>query len=243
MMDNYTTAGPAMLDMIDVLGVNVCAEDIAKQYDYSTLLLAARRGLLRTELAEDIGLGNKVDERSINHRQYVDFFIVEETAKELYAAFDRNGMIRHDFSKYAVSFNILSFLKIVSNGIIEPDESYFDVVANTQRILSVLTNSEYESFEGLEPEVIEGFYRLLKWNLSATHYELITYRMGLESGYPKSRQEVANMLGLTEQAILFGEREVFAKMGRLFYDRDKAHTALTLVNREPNRIKKKQKNS
>ena len=230
------TPEPAKLDMLDVIGISVCAADCAKQYDSSSLLLAARRGQLRTELGEDMG----IDDTPQNpHRGYIRSFICDTTADELYRAFERNGMIRHDLHKYAVSFNVLSFLQIVSNGIIDPDESYFDVVANTKRILQVMTNREYETFEGLEPEVMEGFHKILKWNLSKTHYDLIVARMGLENGRPKSRPKVANMLGLTEQAVLFGEREVFARMGRIFCERDRANTAISFVNREPSRIERK----
>lgn len=239
-LDGPRTPDPYVLDMVDVIGVNACAADYAKRYDTRSLLLAARRGKLKTELAEDMGIdGSKEDDPNAKLENYVKSFICNTTADELYKAFEEKGMIRHDFDQYAVSFNILSFLKIVSNGTIEPDDSYFDVVTNTQRILSVMTNEEYETFEGLEPEVIEGFHRILKWNLSKIHYELIVARMGLVNGHPKSRQKVANMLGLTEQAVLFGEREVFAKMGRIFCDRDRANTAIALVNREPNRITKK----
>lgn len=239
-LDGPRTPDPVVLDMVDVIGVNACAADYAKRYDTSTLLLAARRGKLRTELAEAMGIdGSTEDDPNAERENYVKSFVCNTTADELYKAFEKNGMLRHDISKYAVSFNILSFLKIVSNGITDPDESYFDVIENTQRIIGLMTNREYETFGGLEPEVIEGFHRILKWNLSKMHYELIVARMGLRDGRPKSRQVVANMLGLTEQAVLFGEREVFTKMGRIFCDRDKANTAIALVNREPNRITKK----
>lgn len=232
-----TTEGPVVLDMLDLFdGLSVCARDYLAKYDSASLLLAARRGQLRTELKKDAGLEEGVEPKF--GMDFVRGSVCNTCADELYKVFDREGMIRHDFREYANSFNILAFLQLTSNGIVEPDESYFNSMQNVKRILQLMTNSEYEEFVGLQPEVIDGFLSILKWNLSRNHYEIITSRMGLITGRCQSRAKVANKLRLTEQAVLFGEREVFLKMSRIFSMRDRT-SLISLVNREPKKIRKR----
>ena len=136
--------------------------------------------------------------------------------------------------KYRSSFNIMEYLRLVSNHVVSPNESCFVTYNNIERFRRMATDDEFRNLEddgGLKHEVIEGFLRMLKWNLSKKEFNVITSRMGLIDGECRSREEVAHLLEMTENAVVKNEKEALRRGGNIFKNRN--GRLIAFVNREP----------
>lgn len=136
--------------------------------------------------------------------------------------------------KYRSSFNIMEYLRLASNHIVHPSEACFVTYNNIERFTKIMTEEELKRVKdnnGLKPEVIEGFLRMLKWNLSRKEFNVITSRLGLVDGECKSREEVADLLKLSDKAVIKNEKEALRKGGNIFKNRNAR--LIAFVNREP----------
>ena len=138
-------------------------------------------------------------------------------------------------NKCGASFNIMEFLRLVSNRITNPSEACFVTYNNVKRFQEIIPDEEIQELKennGLKPEIFEGFQEILKGNLSKKDYRIITLRMGLLDGECRNRWEVANLMRMKESKIKAREEVIFSRMGRIFFERRK-NNLIELVNRKP----------
>lgn len=166
----------------------------------------------------------------LDREAYQGFFESETSCQNMFDSAEVDA----DLRKYRSSFNIMEYLRLVSNRVAHPSESCFVTYNNIERFTKIMKEEELKKSKennGLEPEVIEGFLRMLKWNLSKREFQVITSRMGLIDGECKSREEVADLLNLSDNAVRKNEEAALRRGGSIFKNRN--GKLLAFVNREP----------
>lgn len=122
------------------------------------------------------------------------------------------GYLRRDFYEYLESFNWLSFIKAIVDG--KYDNGLFDGASNIQRILSGMTNDQYESFDGLSALQIRALNTILKsCFLYDRSYYLVLIRFGLNGKESRPREDIADVIGEDVSYIRDLEEEAIEKFG------------------------------
>ena len=196
-------------EMKNLKDLNLSPEtyEILKEYTPDSLILCARR--------EDL-FGALMKARNRNCKDSTSLakeaIVCKKASDELYRILEEGGYYRTDFEEYKISFNIMTFLRIVLNGC-RFNNDYFSDFFNVRREWKRFTNEEYEEFTGLSDRQIEGFLSVLRSALSKREFKYICLRMGLIDGYCKPRKVAAPDLTDREASIM--EADIFKKMANI----------------------------
>ena len=165
------------LKSLEDIGVSSGVCSLLKDISIKDIVLAARKGELDNFLKVRV------------EPEYVMPF-----RSEIQDALLQAGYLRKDLHQYLESFNWLSFMKAAMDGWC--DESLFNGNSNIKRILSGMTNEQYEVFEGLSVLQIKSLNTVLKTCLSCDlSYKIVLIRFGLTSdGHNRSREDISDIL-------------------------------------------------
>ena len=187
--------------------------EILKSYTKDSLVLMARRETLFNELMETRGIYRNCG--SSTDKLAKEAVLCKRAADEFTKSLHDAGFIRNDFEKYKISFNIMTFLRIILNDCYYSND-YFNEFLNTRREWKRFTNDEYEEIDGLTKKQIDGFMAILHSSLSERAYMMICLRLGLVGdGTCVSRAELAKSFEVTEREIELTESYIFKQMSRI----------------------------
>lgn len=186
------------------------AFDVLKGYTVDSLVLMARREDLFGALMKARGYYIGIDS-DISNKLAKEATLCKKASDEFMSALEQGGFFRTDFDEYKIDFNIMTFLRVILNDCRFTDD-YFNSFFNTRREWKTFTNEEYEEFDGLTKQQIEGFMLILHSVLSEREYLVICLRMGLVDGTCFSRKTVAESFGMTGQEVFIMERDIFKRM-------------------------------
>ena len=167
--------------------------------------------LLRDISIKDIVLAARKEELDNFLKVRVEPEYVMPFCSEIQDALLRAGYLRKDLHQYLESFNWLSFMKAAMDGWC--DESLFNGDSNIKRILSGMTNEQYEVFEGLHVLQIKSLNTVLETCLSCDlSYKIVVIRFGLTSdGHNRSREDVSDIFNEDVSYIKNIEFDALAK--------------------------------